>query len=74
MSTAREAVLAILSATDEPLHWTVVLDRALREGHLDPFTTPDVRGEVQHALLALRAEGAIVRTAKGVYAAAPQGR
>lgn len=70
MSTAREAVLAVLGEATEPVHWTVVLDRALRGGHLDPFTTPDVRGEVQRALHALLAEGAIRKVGKGVYAAA----
>ena len=67
MSDPREAVLLVLGEAQEPLHWTVVLDRALRGGHLDPFTTPDVRGEVQRALHALLAQGAIVKAAKGVY-------
>ena len=73
MSHAREAALQVLREADEPLHWTVVLDRALRGGLLDPFTTPDVRGEMQRALLALRAEGVIERTTKGVYALAASG-
>lgn len=71
MSDARAAVLAVMTEAEEPLHWTVILDRALRAGHLDPFTTPDVRGEIQRALRALVAEGAVTKTAKGVYAAAP---
>ena len=37
------AVLAVLEAADGPLHWTVIQDRALRAGYLDPFETPDVR-------------------------------
>lgn len=68
MSDAREAALTVLGEADAPLHWTVVLDRALRGGHLDPFTTPDVRGEVQRALLDLAREGVVEKTAKGVYA------
>ena len=70
MSDPREAVLAVLGEADEPLHWTVVLDRALTGGHVDPFTTPDVRGQMQRAIHALLAEGALVKTAKGVYALA----
>ncbi|HTG48528.1 MAG TPA: hypothetical protein VK646_12825 [Actinomycetota bacterium] len=65
--TPREAVLEVLGEAGEPLHWTVIQDRALRAGALDPFTTPDVRGEVQRALRELRAEGAIERTGTGVY-------
>ena len=67
MSEAREAVLIVLGEATEPVHWTVILDRALRGGHLDPFTTPDVRGQVQRALIALAREGAIEKTSKGVY-------
>jgi hypothetical protein len=74
VSTAREAVVAVLEEADAPLHWTVVLDRALRGGHLDPFTTPDVRGEVQRALHALVAEGVITKAGKGVYVAAGPGQ
>ena len=65
--TPAEAVLRVLREADEPLHWTVIQDRALRAGLLDPFTTPDVRGAVQGALRELRAEGAIERVATGVY-------
>jgi hypothetical protein len=60
--------MAVLDRADEPLHWTVIQDRALRAGLVDPFTTTDVRGEVQRALRALHAEGAVERVATGVYA------
>jgi hypothetical protein len=63
-----EAVLQVLAEADEPLHWTVIQDRALREGWLDPFETPDVRRVVLGAVRALVAEGRIVKTATGVYA------
>jgi len=66
----RDAVLEVLRGADEPLHWTVIQDRALRAGHLDPFETKDVRGAVLGALRALTAEGAVVRVGKGVYAQA----
>ena len=67
----RDAVLTVLTEEGEPLHWTKVQDLALRRGYLDPFETPDVRRQVQTALHALVDEGLAIRTAKGVYAAAP---
>ena len=68
MMSPEEAVLAVLGDADEPLHWTVIQDRALRAGYLDPFATPDVRGEVLTAVRALVADGRVVKTATGVYA------
>jgi alkanesulfonate monooxygenase SsuD/methylene tetrahydromethanopterin reductase-like flavin-dependent oxidoreductase (luciferase family) len=70
VSSAREAVLAVLGDAGEPIHWTVIQDRALRAGYLDPFVEPDVRGAVLRALRALVAEGLVVRTETGVYALA----
>jgi hypothetical protein len=68
--TPEEAVLAVLSESDEPLHWTVIQDRALRAGYLDPFESPDVRGAVLAAVRALVADGRATKTATGVYALA----
>jgi len=68
--TPEEAVWKILSASDEPLHWTVIQDRALREGFLDPFETTNVKAAVLGALRAFVADGRAVKTATGVYAAA----
>jgi len=68
--TPEEAVLAVLSESDEPVHWTVIQDRALRAGYLDPFETPDVRGAVLAAVRALVADGRATKTATGVYALA----
>jgi hypothetical protein len=65
-----EAVVAVLRDANEPLHWTVIQDRALRAGYLDPFETPDVRGAVLTAVRSLVADGRAVRTATGVYALA----
>ncbi len=65
-----DAVLAVLGEADEPLHWTVIQDRALRAGYLDPFETPDVRGAVSRAVRALVADGRAVKTATGTYALA----
>jgi hypothetical protein len=68
--TPGDAVLAVLDEADEPLHWTVIQDRALRAGYLDPFETPDIRGAVLAAVRALVADGRAVKTATGVYALA----
>ena len=65
--TPEEAVLAVLGAVGGPAHWTVIQDRALRAGYLDPFETPDVRGAVLTAVRALVAAGRVVKTATGVY-------
>lgn len=70
MTTPREAVLSVLRDAGEPLHWTVIQDRALRGGAIDPFATRDVRGAVLGALRELVREGAAVKTATGVYAIA----
>ena len=63
----RDAVLRVLADSDGPLHWTVIQDRALRDGSIDPFVTNDVRAAVLGALRTLAAEGRIRRTGKGVY-------
>ncbi len=68
--TPADAVLAVLREADGPVHWTVIQDRALRAGYLDPFETPDVRGAVLTSVRALVAEGRAVKTATGVYALA----
>jgi hypothetical protein len=66
----REACLRVLDeAAPETLHWTVVLDRALTERLIDPFTTPDVRGVVVKTLAALAKEGRVVKQGTGLYRA-----
>jgi hypothetical protein len=67
---ARDAVLGVLRAADEPLHWTVIQDRALRTGGIDPFATPNVRAEVLGALRSLVADGSVVKSGTGTYAPA----
>jgi len=67
-----EACLRVLrDAAPEALHWTVVLDRALRERLLDPFTVRDLRGTVVKRLAALAREGRIEKQSTGVYRAKP---
>jgi hypothetical protein len=70
VTTPREAVLSVLRGATEPLHWTVIQDRALRSGAIDPLVTRDVRGAVLGALRELVREGVAVKTATGVYALA----
>ena len=65
--TPEDAVREVLAQSGEPLHWTVIQDRALRAGLIDPFATPDVKGAVLGALRALAADGRAVKTARGVY-------
>jgi hypothetical protein len=62
-------VLAVLREAGGPLHWTVVQDRALRAGAIDPFEVRDVRGAVLGALAELVREGLATKAGKGVYAA-----
>lgn len=70
MMDAAEAVLAVLEEAGEPLHWTVLQDRALRAGHLDPFVVADVRAAVLTAIRQLVADGTLQRAGTGVYALA----
>ena len=67
---ATDAVIEVLRSAGEPLHWTVVLDRVLRQGLIDPFTTTDVRERVQAALHAGVRAGTLMKTGKGVFAIA----
>jgi hypothetical protein len=66
-------VRVLEEAAPEALHWTVVLDRALRGRLLDPFTEPDVRGAVVKSLAALAREGRITKVSTGVYQARKPG-
>lgn len=63
----RAAVLAVLTEEAAPLHWTKILDLALRRGYLDPFEHPDVRRQVQTTLRALASEGLVEKQTTGVY-------
>jgi len=65
------AAVAVLREADGPLHWTVIQDRALRAGHLDPFRTPDVRKNLLAALRRGVRDGTLVAVDRGVYGLAP---
>ena len=62
-------VRVLEEAAPEALHWTVVLDRALRARLLDPFTQKDVRGAVVKSLASLAREGRVTKVSAGVYRA-----
>ncbi|HEX7248323.1 MAG TPA: hypothetical protein VF351_09515 [Actinomycetota bacterium] len=64
---ALDASVAVLREAGEPLHWTVIQDRALRAGHLDPFSTPNVRREVLTALRRGVNDGVLRSAGTGVY-------
>ena len=64
----RDAALQVLQ--DDPgadLHWTVIWDRALKAGYVDPFTQPDARDAVIAALAVEAKAGRVEKTSKGTY-------
>jgi HB1, ASXL, restriction endonuclease HTH domain len=63
-----DAALAVLTEEARPLHWTVILDLALRRGYLDPFTQPDVRKNVLAALGQATRDGRLEKQDRGIYA------
>ena len=65
---ALEAAVSVLDQAGEPLHWTVIQDRALRLGLIDPFVVTDVRARLLTALRDGVHSGSLVRVGKGVYA------
>jgi hypothetical protein len=65
-----EAAVAVLGEAGEPLHWTVIQDRALRLGLIDPFVVTDVRARLLAALRDGVRAGSLVREGKGVYSVA----
>jgi hypothetical protein len=64
-----EAALRVLTDTDEALHWTVVWDRALRAGYLDPRTQPLAREGLIRWLAEAAKAGDIEKTSTGTYRA-----
>jgi hypothetical protein len=62
-----DAAVAVLREAGEPLHWTVIQDRALRQGLIDPFAVTDVRTMLLRALRVGVRSGTLVRAGTGVY-------
>ena len=69
---AAEAGLRVLVESGEALHWTVVWDRALRAGYLDPMTQPGARDALVRWLAEAARSGEITKTSTGTYRARPQ--
>jgi hypothetical protein len=72
-----EAAVTVLREEGGPLHWTVIQDRALKQGYLDPFTQRDIRKHLLAALARGAKEGKVVKEGTGVYSLperAPAGR
>jgi hypothetical protein len=63
-----EAAIAVLREEGRPLHWTVIQDRALKRGYLDPFTQPDIRKQLLTALATAARDGRVTKVDTGVYA------
>lgn len=64
---ALEAAITVLRDEGGPLHWTVIQDRALKAGYLDPFADPQVRKTLLSALAVGVGEGRIEKVDTGVY-------
>ena len=62
-----DAVIAVLREAGEPLHWTVIQDRALRQGFIDPFVVSDVRKTLLAAMHEGVRAGVLERAGTGVY-------
>jgi hypothetical protein len=69
MSELAERLAAMIGASED-LHWTVLLDRALRDGIVPP--SPQARHDVLAALADGVREGKIRKTSTGTYAAASE--
>lgn len=64
----REAAIRVLrDHPGEQLHWTVIFDRALKAGYIDPFTQPDARDALVAALADEARAGRVNKTSKGTY-------
>jgi hypothetical protein len=66
-----EAGRRVLGDTDEALHWTVIWDRALRAGYLDPMTQPLAREVLIRWLAEAARSGEIEKTSTGTYRSRP---
>ena len=64
-----EAAERVLAEAGEPLHWTVVWDRALRAGYVDPMTQPEARDALVRWLADAARKGVIEKTSTGTYRA-----
>lgn len=71
MDVSKAALAVLGEAQGEDLHWTVIWDRALRQGYIDAFTQAGERSDFLRALGELVRRGAVEKTSKGTYRAVP---
>jgi hypothetical protein len=67
MEPGEAARLVLEEAGEEMLHWTVVWDRALKGGYVNPMTQPDARDELVRWLAHAARAGEIEKTSTGTY-------
>ena len=67
MEPAHAALQVLKDDPQADLHWTVIWDRALKAGYIDPFTQPDARAELLSAIAQQVRAGAVTKTSKGTY-------
>jgi hypothetical protein len=72
MDSGGAARRVLEEAGGEALHWTVVWDRALTAGYLNPMTQPDARDELVRWLAQAARAGEIEKTSTGTYRATPK--
>ena len=65
MEPAEAALRVLREDRGAHLHWTMIFDRALRAGYIDPFTQPDARNDVVRALAAMARDGTITKVSTG---------
>lgn len=73
MDPVEAAEQVLRAAAGETLHWTVIWDRALREGLIDPLGQPGARDDLIRGLSQLARAGSIEKVAPGTYRALPDG-
>ncbi|MGH2783793.1 MAG: HTH domain-containing protein [Actinomycetota bacterium] len=65
---AGEAARRVLEESGgEALHWTVIWDRALKAGYLNPLEQRDARDELVRWLAQAARAGTIEKTSTGTY-------
>jgi hypothetical protein len=69
MDPAEAARLVLQEAPGEALHWTVIWDRALTAGYLNPIVQPAARDALVRWLSTAARSGEIEKTSTGTYRA-----
>jgi hypothetical protein len=67
MDPGRAARAVLEEAAGEALHWTVVWDRALKAGYVDPLSQRDARDALIRWLAIAARKGEIEKQSTGTY-------